>query len=522
MMAIGPSNLAIAAEAVRVADVVSDIEKDVHARSATTSRGWNALQPVGVARGSWGTNGCISEQVVVGVLRAADVIVVVATGLLAYFARFSMLEDLNPFEIYALVIAGLLVANVFQFAGLYGPGLLESVLSRFDRLLAAWSFIVLFLITLGFAVKSAHEASRLWVGLWALFGWAGLFAVRLLFRHQVRRWQRGGWLTRKLVLAGAGEHGRRLAEHLRRVGDPSVRIVGVFDDRKDRVPARVAGHRVRGGLDDLLRFVREHPVDEVVVALPWAAEDRLITWMKRLGDLPVDVRLCPDMIGFHLVHRGVTPLGGVPLLNVFERPLSGWNHITKALEDRLLAALILALVSPLMLVVALAVRLDSPGPALFRQRRYGFNNRVIEVFKFRTMHNAVAETGLGPVVQARRGDPRLTRVGRFLRRTSLDELPQLINVLRGEMSLVGPRPHAVAHNEQYANLIDAYLGRHRVKPGITGWAQINGLRGETETLDKMEQRVRYDLYYIENWSLAFDLRILVRTLLVAVGHPNAY
>jgi Undecaprenyl-phosphate glucose phosphotransferase len=480
------------------------------------------LQAVGTAHGTWDANGSISEQVVVGALRAADVIVVVGTGLLAYAARFSILEDLGPVEIYALVIAGLLVANVFQFAGVYGPGLFESVLSRFDRVLAAWTFIVLFMITLGFAAKSTYEVSRLWVGLWAFFGSAGLFAVRLLFRHEVRHWQRGGWLTRKVVLVGAGEHGRRLAEHLRRVADPSVRIVGVFDDRKGRAPAHVAGHRVRGGLDDLLRFVREHPVDEVVVALPCADENQLMTWMKRLRDLPVHVRLCPDMIGFHLVHRGVTHLGGVPLLNVFERPLPGWNHIIKVLEDRLLAALILALVSPVMLVVALGVRLDSPGPALFRQRRYGFNNRVIEVFKFRTMHNAVAETGLGPVVQARRGDPRVTRVGRFLRRTSLDELPQLINVLRGEMSLVGPRPHPVALNEQYANLIDAYLGRHRVKPGITGWAQINGLRGETETLDKMEQRVRYDLYYIENWSLGFDLRILARTLLVAIGDSNAY
>ena len=224
-------------------------EKDCAPRAATTCRGCKALQAVGTAHGTWDANGCISEQVVVGALRAANVIVVVGTGLLAYVARLSILEDLGPVEIYALVIAGLLVANVFQFAGVYGPGLLESVLSQFDRVLAAWTFIVLFMITLGFAAKSTYEVSRLWVGLWALFGSAGLFAVRLLFRHEVRHWQRGGWLTRKVVLVGAGEHSRRLAEHLRRVADPSVRIVGVFDDRKDRVPARVAGHRVRGGLD---------------------------------------------------------------------------------------------------------------------------------------------------------------------------------------------------------------------------------------------------------------------------------
>jgi putative colanic acid biosynthesis UDP-glucose lipid carrier transferase len=216
------------------------------------------------------------------------------------------------------------------------------------------------------------------------------------------------------------------------------------------------------------------------------------------------------------------PIAGVPLLNIFERPMSGWSHVAKAVEDRLLAALLLILGSPVMLLIALAVGLDSPGGVLFRQKRYGFNNEVIEVIKFRTMRADAAEHGQAEVRQAARADPRVTRVGRILRRTSLDELPQLLNVLSGEMSLVGPRPLAVAHNELYAPLIDAYLGRHRVKPGITGWAQVNGLRGETETLAKMERRVEYDLYYIEHWSLGFDLRILARTLLVGFAHPNAY
>jgi Undecaprenyl-phosphate glucose phosphotransferase len=289
------------------------------------------------------------------------------------------------------------------------------------------------------------------------------------------------------------------------------------------VPDYVAGYPVLGTIDDLLRFARHNPVDQVVLALPWSAERRLLGCVRKLRSLAVDVRLCPDHIGFHLPHRGVVHVAGVPLLGVLERPLSGWASVVKAVEDRALAALLLVLVAPLMLLLALAVRLTSPGPALFRQKRLGFNNEVIEVYKFRSMRLDQCDAGTGPrLAQATRHDPRITPLGRLLRRTSLDELPQLLNVLRGDMSIVGPRPHAVAHNQQYARLIDEYLARHRVKPGITGWAQVNGLRGETDTLAKMEQRVQHDLFYIENWSLGLDLKIILMTLLVAFTDPNAY
>jgi Undecaprenyl-phosphate glucose phosphotransferase len=221
-----------------------------------------------------------------------------------------------------------------------------------------------------------------------------------------------------------------------------------------------------------------------------------------------------------LVPRRVTLVGGLPLLDMLQRPFSRWGYLAKTVEDYALAALLTILTAPLMLVIALAIWLDSPGPIIFRQKRYGFNNGTIEIFKFRTMRMDQDESHRA--TQARRDDPRLTRVGRWLRRTSLDELPQLFNVLRGEMSVVGPRPHMVEHNQQYAVLIETYLARHRVKPGITGWAQVNGWRGETDTLEKMERRLRHDLYYIENWSLAFDVRILIRTLLVGWIHPNAY
>jgi Undecaprenyl-phosphate glucose phosphotransferase len=196
--------------------------------------------------------------------------------------------------------------------------------------------------------------------------------------------------------------------------------------------------------------------------------------------------------------------------------------VVKTIEDRVLASLILVAIAPVMAAVAIGIKLTSPGPVFFKQKRYGFNNEIIEVFKFRSMHVARCSADTGPVAQARKDDDRITPFGRFLRRTSLDELPQFINVVRGDMSIVGPRPHAVAHNEQYAKLIDEYLARHKVKPGITGWAQVNGLRGETDTLDKMERRVQFDLHYIENWSLALDLRIILMTILVGFSHPNAY
>jgi Undecaprenyl-phosphate glucose phosphotransferase len=238
--------------------------------------------------------------------------------------------------------------------------------------------------------------------------------------------------------------------------------------------------------------------------------------VQRLGMLPVTVRLCPSTPG----GGNLTLVAGTPMYSVLNRPLSGWDRVVKRSEDVILSSLLLIFLLPLMLVVAAAIRLDSPGPVLFRQSRFGFRNNLIRIYKFRSMHLACCHDPAAP--QAVRGDPRVTRVGRFIRATSLDELPQLLNVLRGDMSLVGPRPHPVALNERFATIIDNYMARHRVRPGITGWAQVNGLRGETDTIEKMRLRVEHDLYYIENWSLAFDIRILLATLIKGLVGKNAY
>jgi Undecaprenyl-phosphate glucose phosphotransferase len=465
----------------------------------------------------------LSPAVVVGLLRVVDCVTVMLAAFAAYVTRFQeVIPEIGVMEVYGTVIAVLLTTNILQAAGLYNFSQLTNLYAQSGRLLLAWTAVMLSLLALGFAAKVELTAtSRLWVGLWFVYGFCGLLVVRVLCKTHIQHWQRAGRLTRNIAIVGAGPHGQRLVEHLSRHGDIAERIVGIFDDRSDRVPGSIKGHPVLGSTNDLLRFARKSPIDQVIVALPCEAEDRILEIMKKLRSLPVDVRLSPDLIGFHLPHRQVSHVAGLPLLNIFDKPLTGWNYIMKSAEDRLFAAVILLLIMPLLLLIATLIKLDSRGPVLFRQKRYGFNNEVIEVLKFRSMYVHQCSPD-HTVAQATKHDPRVTRVGRFLRRTSLDELPQFINVLMGTMSIVGPRPHAIAHNEEYARVIDEYLARHKVKPGITGWAQVNGLRGETETLEKMEQRVRYDLYYIENWSLLFDLRIILRTLFVGFSHPNAY
>jgi Undecaprenyl-phosphate glucose phosphotransferase len=277
---------------------------------------------------------------------------------------------------------------------------------------------------------------------------------------------------------------------------------------------------VLGTVDDLVERARHDHLDTIIVALPWASTDRVSACLEKLRMIPANVQLCPDVLRLGSPFRGVTSTSGVPMIKVFDRPLSGWSYFIKVAEDRVLAAILLILALPLFAGIAVLIKLDSPGPVFFRQPRFGFNNNVFTVYKFRTMYDGrPAEPG---VPQATRDDARITRIGALLRRHSLDELPQLFNVLKGEMSIVGPRPHAVAHNQSYAPVINGYLARHRVKPGITGWAQVNGLRGETQAPEKMAARVQHDLFYIDNWSLLFDLRIIALTALVGFSGKHAY
>lgn len=299
-------------------------------------------------------------------------------------------------------------------------------------------------------------------------------------------------------------------------------LLGFFDD-KQRDPIRLADSKVRlpisGNLEQLVEQARAGQIDRVYITLPMRSEARIKWLVAQLSDTTVSVYIVPDVFVFELLHSRSQNINGVPTISIFDSPMTGANTIIKRLEDVFLSSLILCFIAVPMLAISIAVKLSSPGPVFFRQKRYGIDGRSIEVWKFRSMR--VMENG-ADVVQATRGDNRITSVGAFLRRTSLDELPQFINVLLGDMSIVGPRPHAVAHNEQYRGQINSYMLRHKVKPGITGWAQVNGWRGETDTLDKMQKRVEHDLAYIHNWSLWWDLKIVFLTVFKGFIHKNAY
>jgi len=382
--------------------------------------------------------------------------------------------------------------------------------------------VLALLIVAAFVTKTSSEFSRGWAILWFALGCVGLLWVRLALRILLARWAGLGRLAKTIAIVGANPIAARLIENLRHMPADELELVGIYDDNVQATD--IGDIPYRGTVEALLSDARQMRIDQVVVALPWSEETEVIATLKRLWTLPVDIRLAPDMVGFRLAHCSFGTIGNVPVINVFDRPLADEKMLLKRLEDYAVASIMLLMLSPFMLLIALAVKLTSRGPMLFSQPRYGFNNQQINVYKFRTMYTDYVEAP-GVLNQATRGDPRVTPIGRFLRRTSLDELPQLFNVLNGTMSLVGPRPHADgtrAADVLFEDAVAEYAARHRVKPGLTGWAQVNGWRGETDTLEKIQRRVEHDLFYIENWSLRLDMKILLLTLGEVVRRRNAW
>jgi Undecaprenyl-phosphate glucose phosphotransferase len=465
----------------------------------------------------------VSIPVACGLLLALDAAALIAMAVAAYLAW--LVEDsYSSITDYALPTAfgTLLAVNIFHRLGLYRPDISWRPWWAVQRLALGWIAAIALLLAIGYLTKTSADYSRGWTLLWLGFGIAALLCLRALFFAQARRWRAQGRLRRGAAIVGTGPFAVALAARLDADSDGGARVVGVYSDSADRVWASHASP-YSGGLDELVDAVRNGAVDVVVLAASDPDSDRHLRTIERLTELPVDVHLCPGAIALRLPGCGATSLGGIPMLDVTQRPLRDWRCVAKDLEDCILGALILALIAPAMLAIAIAVKLDSPGPVFFRQRRYGFNHRQFEVLKFRTMRHELSD----PLAESltRRDDPRVTRLGALLRRWSLDELPQFINVLRGDMSIVGPRPHALAAKAGgilYQNAVQRYAARHRMKPGITGWAQVNGWRGATDTLRQIEQRVAHDLYYIENWSFAFDLKIILWTLFRGFGGRNAY
>jgi putative colanic acid biosysnthesis UDP-glucose lipid carrier transferase len=419
------------------------------------------------------------------------------------------------------VLAVAFFALFAELRGVYNSWRNSSLVDEIRSLLSIWLMVVSMLLMLVFVTKTSEEFSRLVVLTWFIAAPVALVVVRLVVRGILRYLRQHGMNIRTVAVVGHNLIGHRLVKHFDSMPWSGLVVNGIYDNRRSRELSVNVGNLkyLLGSMDDLFQKVRAGEIDSVYIALPLRNEQRIEELVKQFADTTVSVYVMPDMFISELMNSRWIDLGGIPLVSVYETPFYGLSGWVKRVEDFILGCFILLLFSPLMVAIAIAIKATSPGPVFFKQRRYGLNGEVVWVWKFRSM--TTCEDGKN-VPQAKKSDARITTLGAFLRRTSLDELPQLFNVLQGSMSVVGPRPHAVVHNEQYRKLINGYMLRHKVKPGITGWAQVNGWRGETDTLDKMQKRIEYDLEYIQNWSLWLDSKIVFLTVLRGFSGNNAY
>lgn len=418
----------------------------------------------------------------------------------------------------AAVIVHYLVA---EFSGMYRSWRGASSEREIFCSLFVWSGSFAILALLGFATGRLAEFPRALLALWLVLTPLLTVASHVLMRTFCRSLWTRGINTRCFAIVGVNELGFQLARNIEESPEFGLKLAGFYDDRpEDRNPSHPPGLRSRiGGIEDLVADAKAGFVSRIYITFPMRAEDRIRGVLAKLSDTTASVYIVPDFFVFQLLHSRWTDIGGLPAVSVFENPLYGVDGVVKRLFDLLVGGIALALVGIPMLLIALAIKLTSRGPVFFRQLRYGLDGKEILVWKFRSMR--VLENG-GKIKQATQGDARITPLGGILRRTSFDELPQLFNVLEGTMSLVGPRPHASAHNEQYRKMIQGYMLRHKIKPGITGLAQVRGFRGETDTLEKMQKRVACDHEYIREWSIWMDVKILFRTIFVVFSRQNAY
>lgn len=446
-----------------------------------------------------------------GLLAIGDWCGIVATGCLSNLLSAHAATAVHPL---ALLLAATLAVDFIYLSGGYsmrtalkGTSLLATAFSGWAGCVAA--FIVIS-AALGYIEAWTGRTAELWAGAGLLY----LLLARGVVAWWVAHWHQQGRLLPRVAVLGANREAADLAMRLRATQE--VNVVGLFLEGEP--PNNPLG--VAGTTDDLVSLAAAGAVDQVVLASPWPSPGSLRRTIARFAEYSTMLSIEPALPPLNVSLLQFDFIGGVPTMTIQRRPLSGWGAAAKRLEDVVISLLALVLLAPVLLVIAILIKVDSPGPVLFRQERYGFRNNRFFVYKFRSMRHETVENRLVP--QAQRNDPRITRIGALLRRTSLDELPQLLNVLWGDMSLVGPRPHAAAHNEKYAQLIDGYLARHRMKPGITGWAQVNGARGGTESPQQMQRRLEYDLCYIANWSLQLDLKVLVMTIPAVLRGTNAY
>ena len=424
-------------------------------------------------------------------------------------------------QVLTVVLSASLFAIFASSRGLYNSWRISSFFDEMRTLLLVWLFVIAALLIIAFANKISEDFSRLMTVTWALITPSVMILIRIIVRSLMRYARRNGANVRSVAVVGHNQIGARLIKQLNAMPWTGLVIKGVFDYPVSTMDSGIIApwYDALGSIDNLLEQVHAGEIDAVYIALPIKAERKIEGLVNSLSDSTVSVYVVPDFFVSELMHSRWIDFGGMPLVSVYETPFYGIFGWVKRAEDLILASFILLLITPIMLGIALAIKLTSPGSVLFKQRRYGLNGLVVEVWKFRSM---TASDDGDNVQQATKGDMRITPLGALLRRTSLDELPQFFNVLQGSMSVVGPRPHAIAHNEQYRKLIKGYMLRHKVKPGITGWAQVNGWRGETDTLDKMQSRITCDLEYIQNWSLSLDLKIVFLTIFKGFVGKNVY
>jgi putative colanic acid biosynthesis UDP-glucose lipid carrier transferase len=437
----------------------------------------------------------------------------------SYFLGLSWIYNMyNPNYLMVGNLIFFITMICFHVVGLYSSWRVTSLRYEIHQIILGCISVVILMLLVGYALKVSHLFSRrvalTWMITWPIIMWGERLVIRAILRY----YRKKGHNIRKAVIAGAGDLGDRLAHWVDKNPWSGTKVIGFFDDNGAK-PQKKEYH-VLGTLNDLPSYVRSHSVDMIYIALPMRDESKIEWLLAELSDSTASVCLIPDIFLFDLLlGSNLTYIDNIPVITLRDTPLLGFNALLKRLEDLLLASMALLLVSPLMLAVTIGIKLTSRGPVFFRQWRYGIDGRPITVYKFRTMN--VCEDGYS-FKQATECDPRVTALGALLRRMSLDELPQLINVIQGRMSIVGPRPHPVAMNEEFRKLVPGYMLRHKVRPGITGLAQVNGWRGETDTLEKMEKRIEYDLEYLRQWSLYLDFKIIFETLWNGSLRMNAY